>query len=57
MKEVSIRIEGTIIIPDDVTDEQINEAVEFSVGLNAQMEMDNPIGMDLEWKDGSVEIY
>lgn len=56
MKEVSIRIEGTILVPDEATDEQIVDAAEFAVGLNGQMEMDNPVGMDLEWKDGSVEI-
>ena len=56
MKEVSIRIEGTILVPEDATDEQITEAVEFAVGINGQMSLDNPVGMDLEWNDGSVEI-
>lgn len=44
------------MVPDEATDEQIVDAAEFAVGLNGQMEMDNPVGMDLEWKDGSVEI-
>ena len=43
-------------MPDEATDEQIEEAVEFAVGLNGQMESDNPVGMDLDWKEGSVEI-
>lgn len=56
MKEVEVEIRGTILVPDEATDEQIEEAVEFAVGLNGQMESDNPVGMDLDWKEGSVEI-
>ena len=56
MKEVTIRIEGTLQVPYDATESEIIEAVEFNVGINGQMSMDNPIGMDLVWSDGSVEI-
>ena len=34
----------------------IQEAVEFAVGLNGTMKTDNPIGYDLDWTDGDVEI-
>ena len=56
MKRISIRIEGTIEVPDEATTDDIQEAVEFAVGLNGTMSMDNPIGYDLEWTDGEVEI-
>lgn len=56
MKEVTIRIEGTMLVPDTATDAQIEEAVEFCVGLNGQIDLDNPVGMDLIWSNGSVEI-
>ena len=56
MKRISIRIEGTIEVPDEATTDNIQEAVEFAVGLNGTMSMDNPIGYDLDWTNGDVEI-
>ena len=54
--KVEVRIEGVIEVDDNATEEQIQEAVEFAVGLNGQMAMDNPVGIDLDWDSGSVEI-
>ncbi|MBR6031357.1 MAG: hypothetical protein IKP36_05270 [Bacteroidaceae bacterium] len=54
--KVEIRIEGVIEVDDNVTEEQIQEAVEFAVGLNGQMAIDNPVGYDIEWDKGDVEI-
>ena len=54
--KVEVRIEGVIEVDDNATEEQIQEAVEFAIGLNGQMAMDNPVGMDLDWDSGSVEI-
>ena len=56
MKKIQIRLEGTIEVPDEATNDDIQEAVEFAVGLNGTMKTDNPIGSDLEWTDGEVEI-
>lgn len=56
MKTVEVKIEGTISVPDEATDEQIQEAVEFAVGINGQMSLNNPVQMDLDWEQGSVEI-
>ena len=56
MKEVTVRIEGTLQVPEEATESEIIEAVEFNIGLNGQMELDNPIGMELEWIEGSVDI-
>lgn len=54
--KVDIEIRGTIEVPDKSTYEEVQEAVEFAVGLNGQMACDNPVGMDLEWTDGNVEV-
>ena len=54
--KVEVRIEGVIEVDDDATEEQIQEAVEFAIGYNGQMAMDNPVGMDLEWDNCYVEI-
>lgn len=54
--KVEVRIEGVIDVSDDATEQEIQEAVEFAVGLNGQMAVDNPVGYDLEWDSGSVEI-
>jgi len=54
--KVEVRIEGVIDVRDDATEQEIQEAVEFAVGLNGQMAVDNPVGYDLEWDNGSVEI-
>ena len=54
--KVNIKIKGTIEVDDDATYEEIQEAVEFAVGLNGSMAVDNPVGMDLEWVDGNVEV-
>lgn len=54
--KVEVRIEGVIDVSDDATESEIQEAVEFAVGLNCQMSIDNPVGYDLEWDSGSVEI-
>lgn len=54
--KVEVRIEGVIEVDDNATEEQIQEAVEFAVGLNGQMALDNPVGYDLEWDNGDVEI-
>ena len=56
MKKINIRIKGTIEVPDEATTDDIQEAVEFAVGLNGTMKADNPIGYDLDWTDGEVEI-
>ena len=53
---VEVRIEGVIEVDDNATEEQIQEAVEFAVGLNGQMALDNPVGFDLDWDNGDVEI-
>lgn len=54
--KVEVRIEGVIEVDDNATEEQIQEAVEFAVGLNGQMALDNPVGIDLDWDSGDVEI-
>lgn len=54
--KVEVHIEGVIDVNDDATEQEIQEAVEFAVGLNGQMAVDNPVGYDLEWDSGSVEI-
>lgn len=54
--KVEVRIEGVIEVDDNATEEQIQEAVEFAVGLNGQMALDNPVGYDLDWDSGDVEI-
>ena len=54
--KVDVEIRGTIEVPDESTYEEVQEAVEFSVGLNGQMACGNPVGMDLEWTDGNVEV-
>ncbi len=53
---IRVHIEGVIDVDDNATEEQIQEAVEFAVGLNGQMSLDNPVGMDLEWVEGNVEV-
>lgn len=53
---VNVRIEGTITVPDEATMDEIQEAVEFAVGLNGQMACENPVGYDLDWGKGDVEI-
>ena len=55
--KVDVKIKGTIEVDDSATYEEIQEAVEFAVGLNGSMATDNPVGMDLEWTDGNVEVY
>lgn len=54
--KVEVRIDGVIEVDDNATEEQIQEAVEFAVGLNGQMALDNPVGYDLDWDSGDVEI-
>ena len=54
--KVDIKIRGTIEVDDNATYGEIQEAVEFAVGLNGCMAVDNPVGMDLEWTDGNVEV-
>ena len=54
--KVEVRIDGVIEVDDNATEEQIREAVEFAVGLNGQMALDNPVGYDLDWDSGDVEI-
>lgn len=58
MKVVYVMIRGSLLVPEEATDEQIYEAVRFSVGLNGQKATDNPVGDDLEWiDDDGVVIY
>ena len=54
--KVEVRIDGVIEVDDNATEEQIQEAVEFAVGLNRQMALDNPVSYDLDWDSGDVEI-
>ena len=54
--KVEVRIDGVIEVDDNATEEQIQEAVEFAIGLNGQMALDNPVGYDLDWDSGDVEI-
>ena len=56
MKQIDIKIKGTIEVPDEATYEEIEKAVKFSVGLGCEIELDNPIGDEIEWVDGDVEI-
>ena len=54
--KAEVRIDGVIEVDDNATEEQIQEAVEFAVGLNRQMALDNPVSYDLDWDSGDVEI-
>lgn len=54
--KVDIEIRGTIEVPDESTYEEIQEAVEFAVGLNGQMACDNPVGDEIDWTYGNVEV-
>lgn len=56
MKQVRVHINGYISVPDEATDKQIEEAVEFAVGINGNMSKDNPVDYDLEWESGWVQI-
>ncbi|MEW6691579.1 MAG: hypothetical protein AB1340_01940 [Pseudomonadota bacterium] len=54
----SVRVEFSVQVPDKVTDDQIEEWVEFELGVLGGMSGDNPLSdRDLEAESGSVRIY
>ena len=52
--KVEVRIDGVIEVDDDATEEQIQEAVLFQLGMGS-MDVDNPVG-EPDWDDADVEI-
>ncbi|MBQ9638823.1 MAG: hypothetical protein IJV22_04630 [Bacteroidales bacterium] len=57
MKTIDVTISGRLLVPEEASYDEIYEAVRFNVGLNGQMSIDNPVGMDLEWvAEDIVEI-
>lgn len=52
--KVEVRIEGSIEVDDNATEEQIEEAVLFQLGVGG-MKMDNPVG-EPDWNDADVEV-
>ena len=53
-KKIGVRIDGYIKVDDNVTEEQIEEAVYFSLGMGS-LSLDNPVG-DPDWDYADVEI-
>ena len=56
MKEVEMRIFGTLKVPDGADEDEIIEAIEFNVGLSGSMASDNPVSDYLDWVDGCVTV-
>ena len=56
MKEVEVKIFGTLKVPDDADEDEIIEAIEFNVGLSGGMASDNSVSDYLDWVDGSVTV-
>ena len=52
--KVEVRIEGVIEVDDNATEEQIQEAILFQLGIGS-MDVDNPVG-EPDWDDADVEI-
>jgi hypothetical protein len=49
----TVKIEATIVVPVDATDEQIHEWVSYNIHERAQMSGDNPLcdyDIETEWR-------
>ena len=55
MKKVRVEIDGYVEVPEEATQKQIEEAVNFQLGLGS-MGADNPIG-EPDWDYADVEVY
>ncbi|MBR5950748.1 MAG: hypothetical protein IKZ87_04865 [Actinomycetaceae bacterium] len=56
MKSVKINIVGYIRVPDEATEKDIEEAVEFNVGLRCQIASENPVGDSPNWENGWANV-
>ena len=53
--KVRVTIDGFIDVDDDATQEQIEDAVYFQLGIGG-MDADNPVG-DPDWSNADVDVH
>ena len=54
MKTVEVEISGTIEVPEEATNEQIEEALRFQLAIGP-LGTDNPCG-EPDWLDADIDI-